>query len=58
LRRFVLTLLLAAPLLLALAGCGSGKSIETTAPDQAVKASEDSYNAEIARQKAAAKRPR
>jgi hypothetical protein len=56
LRALVLILPLAAPLLLAVAGCGGG-SVETNAPNQAVKASEDSYNAEIARQKAAAKRP-
>jgi hypothetical protein len=61
LRAFVLTLSLAPPLLLALAGCGSNERVtDGAAPDAAVKKSEAHYNAEIARFKAeaAAKKPK
>jgi hypothetical protein len=59
LRAIVLTLPLAAGLLLALAGCEGGGRVTTgAAPDAAVKESEAHYNAEIARFKAAAKSPK
>jgi hypothetical protein len=57
LRLLLHALPLAAPLLLALAGCGDNRDISDGAtPDAAVKESEAHYNAEIARQKAAAKK--
>jgi hypothetical protein len=57
LRVLVLTLSLAAPLLVAVAGCGGDAKIsDGAAPDAAVKESEAHYNAEIARQKAAARK--
>jgi hypothetical protein len=57
LRVLVLTLPLAAPLVVAVAGCGGGAKIsDGAAPDAAVKESEAHYNAEIARQKAAAQK--
>jgi hypothetical protein len=59
LRAFVFALPLAAGLLPAVAGCGGeGGITDGAAPDAAVKESEARYNAEIARQKAAAQRPR
>jgi hypothetical protein len=59
LRVFVLALPLVAPLLLAVAGCGGGERVtDGAAPDAAVKESEARYNAEIARLKAASKRPK
>jgi anti-sigma factor RsiW len=54
LRAFVLTLPLAAPLLLAVAGCGGGSTITDATPDAAVKESESHYEAEIAKSRAAA----
>jgi len=56
LRVLVLTLFLAAPILLGLAGCGSNGITNDAAPNQAVKASEASYDEVIAKQKAASRK--
>ena len=54
-RTVVFTLIFTAPLLLPLTGCGGGDSGTSVPPSDELKKSEASYEAEIAKQKAAIK---
>ena len=54
-RTLVFTLIYTTPLLLSLSGCGGGESVSTNPASDELKKSEASYEAEIAKQKAATK---
>ena len=54
-RTLVLAMTFAAPILVFVQGCGESESTTTTKPSEEVKKSEASYDAEIAKQKAAGK---